>query len=104
MGIIARIYDSPLGNHSNDGVSAKHTEVCVINVDGPFKPTEDAPAVCLIKRSTGNVVCVPIGLENKWTMFGGAFVYTSDSRFNAAVEKLSGYNHSFPVALHDRVE
>jgi hypothetical protein len=37
-------------------------------------------------------------------MFGGAFVYTGDSRFTAAVESLSGYNHSFPVALHDRVE
>jgi len=44
------------------------------------------------------------GLEDKWTMFGGAFVYTGDSRFTAAVESLSGYNHSFPVALHDRVE
>lgn len=104
MGILAWIYDSPLGNSSNDGLSAKHTEVCVVNVDGPFKPTDDTPAVRLVKRSTGNIVCVPIGLEDKWTMFGGAFVYTSDRRFNEAVEELSGYNHSFPVALHDRVE
>jgi hypothetical protein len=104
MGILGHIYDSPLGNCSNGGVSAKHTQVCVINVDGPFEPTQDTPAVRLIKRSTGNLVCVPVGLEDKWTMFGGAYVYTSDSRFTGAVERLSGYNHSFPVALHDRVE
>jgi hypothetical protein len=61
MGIVARIYDSPLGNCSNNGVSAKYTEVCVVNVEGPFEPTEDTPAVRLIKRSAGNVVCVPIG-------------------------------------------
>jgi hypothetical protein len=104
MGIIAHIYDSPMGNHSNDGISARHKQVCVVNVDGPFEPTPDTPAVRLTKRSTGNVVCVPLGLEDKWTMFGGAYIATSDSRFTKAVEKLSGYNHSFPVALHDRVE
>ncbi|WP_180490030.1 hypothetical protein, partial [Escherichia fergusonii] len=62
MGIRGHIYDSPLGNCSNDGVSANHTQVCVVNVDGPFKPSQDTPAVRLIKRSTGNVVCVPVGL------------------------------------------
>jgi hypothetical protein len=104
MGILADIYDSPLGNCSNGGVSANYTRVCVVNVAGPFKPNDETPAVCLIKRNTGNVVCVPIDLEDKWTTFGGAFVYTSDSRFTQAVERLSGYDHSFPVALHDRVE
>lgn len=104
MGILGDIYDWSLGNCSNDGISAKHTQVCVINVDGPFEPSQDAPAVRLIKRSTGNLVCEPVGLEDKWTMFGGAFVYTGDSRFTEAVQRLSGYNHAFPVALHDRVE
>jgi len=104
MGILGNIYDWSLGNCSNDGISAKHTQVCVINVDGPFEPSQDTPAVRLIKRRTGNLVCEPVGLEDKWTMFGGAYVYTSDSRFTEAVERLSGYNHAFPVALHDRVE
>ena len=76
MGILGNIYDWSLGNCSNDGISAKHTQVCVINVDGPFEPSQDAPAVRLIKRSTGNLVCEPVGLEDRWTMFGGAFVYT----------------------------
>ena len=104
MGILGHIYDSPLGNCSNGGISAKYKMVCVVNVDGPFEPTEDTPAVRLIKRSTGNLVCVPLGLEDKWTMFGGAYIYTSDSRFTKAVEQLSDYDHAFPVALHDRVE
>jgi hypothetical protein len=104
MGMLAQIYDSPLGNCSNNGVSAKFKSVCVINIEGPFDPSDDAPAVKLIKSRNGNLVCVPVGLEDKWTMFGGAYVTTSDSRFGAAVKRLSGYEHSFPVALHDRVE
>lgn len=104
MGMIANIYDWKLGNSSNGGISAKYKQVCVINVDGPFKPSPDTPAVRLIKLNTGNLVCVPLCLEDKWTMFGGAYIQTSDSRFATAVEKLSGYDHAFPVALHDRVE
>lgn len=103
--MLAYVYDSPLGNCSNNGVSAKFKQVCIINVEGPFDPKDDAPAVKLVKRERiGNVVCIPVGLEGKGTMFGGAFVHTSDSRFGEAVRKLSGYDHSFPVALHDRVE
>ena len=39
---------------------------------------------------------VPRG-EKRWTMFGGNFVYTSDSRFGKK------YGHS-PVKVHDRIE
>ena len=38
----------------------------------------------------------PAGIEG-WTMFGGNFVYTSDSRFSRV------YGHR-PVAVHDRQE
>lgn len=104
MGMLAYVYDSPLGNCSNKGLSSKYKEVCVINVEGPFDPSPEYPAVRLIKRKWGNVVCEPVGLEDKAKMFGGAYVTTSDSRFGEAVRKLSGYEFSFPVALHDRVE
>lgn len=107
MGMIADIYDSPLGNASNKGISATHKKVCIVNVEGPWEPAPDRPAVKLIARpNVGNVVCVPVDLldAGKWTMFGGAFVYTSDSRFGDAVKELSGYDFAFPVALHDRVE
>jgi hypothetical protein len=104
MGLLAWIYDSPLGNCSNKGLSSKFKEVCIVNVDGPFSPSEKTPAVRLVKRKWGNIVAIPVGLEDSGTMFGGAYVATSDSRFSQAVEKLSGYEHGFPVALHDRVE
>jgi hypothetical protein len=103
MGLYANIYDRPLGNCSNGGISAGHKRVCLVNVEGPFEPTPDAPAARLIKTRLGNLVCEPLGLEGK-TMFGGAFVYSSDSRFGEAVQKLSGYGHPFPVGLHDRIE
>ena len=107
MGMIAYVYNSPLGNCSNGGLSATAKQVCIVNVDGPFDPADDMPAVKLIKRErVGNVVCVPVDLDDgkTWSMFGGAFIHTSDSRFGEAVRKLSGYDHGFPVALHDRVE
>jgi hypothetical protein len=60
MGLIAYIYESPLGNHSNGGVSAKHKKVCIANVDGPFEPNKKSPGVRLIRRETGNLICVPL--------------------------------------------
>jgi hypothetical protein len=107
MGLSAYVFDSPLGNCSNKGLSSKFKKVTIVNVEGPFEPSPEAPAVKLIKREyTGNLICVPVELldSGKWVMFGGAYIATSDSRFSEAVQKLSGYDHSFPVALHDRVE
>jgi hypothetical protein len=103
MGLIAYVYDSPLGNCSNNGLSAKFKKVTVTNIEGPFEPSADAPAVELVKLRWGNIVGKPVSLKGH-SMFGGAYITTSDSRFNEAVEKLSGYEHGFPVALHDRVE
>lgn len=40
---------------------------------------------------------VPVCVKGKWTMNGGNFVYTSDSRFGRK------YGHQ-PIAVHDRVE
>lgn len=104
MGLSAYVYDSPLGNSSNNGLSKNFKEVCIVNVDGPFDPKPDLPAVKLVKRKYGNVVAIPVGLEEWQVMFGGAFVATCDSRFSRAVQELSGYDFGFPVALHDRVE
>ncbi len=107
MGLLASIYQSPHGNSSNNGISARAQRVCIVNIPGPFEPSEDAPAVQLVKRPrAGNVVCIPVDLidSGKWVMDGGALISTSDSRFHEAVAALSGYDHGFPVALHDRVE
>jgi hypothetical protein len=42
MGLLAEVYDSPRGNFSNNGLSAKNKQVCIVNVDGPFNPSIEA--------------------------------------------------------------
>ena len=59
------------------------------------KLENDGTAVVLIEREAGRVIhLTPRGDLDKWTMFGGTFVHTSDSRFP--------YAH--PIKLHDRYE
>ena len=106
MGLSADIYRCSLGDCSNDGISSRHTQVCIVNIDGPDKPSSDQPAAELVVRQTNSgkhVYAVPCDLKGK-SMAGGTFVHTSDSRFSAAVSKLLGYRSNYPVALHDRVE
>ena len=52
--------------------------------------------------NTAKVIPSNINKNKIWSMFGGNFVYSSDSRFNEAVVKLTG--SSGPVAVHDRIE
>ena len=106
MGLLAMIYRSDLGDTSNGGVSSRCTRVCVTNVSGPHEPTKDAPAVKLVVRNLGRgkyVHAEPVEHDGR-CMFGGCFIDTSDSRFRAAVAKLSGNAYGYPVRLHDRVE
>ena len=66
-------------------------------VEGPFEPSEDAPAVCLVRRTLGDYEYLhaePITRRDVWYMASGKYIWTSDSRFP---------NH-YPIALHDRVE
>lgn len=105
MGLRVEIFRWNLGDCSNNGVSGRFNTLTLTNVEGPFEPSDDAPAAQLLVRSTGNLMIKPDEIsEGKWCMFGGAFAHSSDSRFTDTVRKLSGYNHSFPVAIFDRVE
>jgi hypothetical protein len=52
MGIRAAIYKHPrYAGCSNHGISEAHDEVTIVNADGPFPPTAEAPAAYLDKRS-----------------------------------------------------
>lgn len=104
MGLLAHIYRDSLGDSSNRGISSRATRVVVVNVDGPFTPDDDTPAVELRQGALGSVVAVPLECEGKWTMNGGCFVSTSDSRFSRKVEELLGTRFYGAVPLHDRVE
>ena len=98
MGMIASVFRSDLGDCSMKGVSSRATKVCVVNVDGPFDPDAETPAVRLVKRKHGNVVAIPVGLDEFEVMFGGTFVSTSDSRFHEAVRNCPATIFGFPVA------
>ena len=69
------------------------SKLCIINADGPFEPTNDAPAAMIEAGPFRSVRIVPtaprwVGQGNR--MFGGNFAYTSDSRFSAAVKEITG--------------
>jgi hypothetical protein len=84
--------------------------VTIVNAEGPFEPTDDAPAVVLVVRDLfgGKYVhaepVVPAGTAKPWFMHGGTYIETSDSRFGEAIRRLTGNKHAYPVALHDRTE
>lgn len=102
-GMMVEIYQNKRGrNCSNGGVSSKHNEVILVgnNVPEIFEPTEKMPAV-LLKSKPGiggpYLYAVPIEKQdpNKTGyMFGGCFIYCSDSRFPSQQ----------PIPLHDRQE
>lgn len=106
MGLIVNIYRTAGIDCTNGGFSSKHDKLCVTNVSGPFDPSDDAPAAVLQIHGKGIVRIVPPELFNagRHSMFGGNFAATSDSRFSAAVERLTGCTFYGAVAIHDRVE
>lgn len=108
MGLLADIYKAKGYNTPLNKVSYEFTQVCIVNIDAPFEPREDCPPVKLIKNTSGsnNVVIVPVEeLEKKsWTMFGGSYCASSDSRFNEKIKELTGKDFYGAVPIHDRVE
>lgn len=109
MGLNVNVFRRAGTDCSANGLSARFDSVCVMNVEGPFEPTEDCPGVMLIEGPScggkGNPILVPVELidSGKWYMFGGNFGHTSDSRFGKAVEEMvPGFTGA--VKFHDRVE
>lgn len=97
---------------------------CIINADGPFEPDEYHPAVMVCRHRTMpslHVVSVKHYEAGRWTMFGGNFLYSSDSRFGELCNNLMAYGNEWPykasevynipshmsfhaIPIHDRVE
>jgi hypothetical protein len=107
-GITALIYRDALGtDFSNRGISSRVMEVTVIGegIDPVFEATRERPAVRIVtnERFHGETVIhaepvVPAGEPAPWYMFGGTFIFSSDSRFRRAA------GHYGAVPLHDRRE
>jgi hypothetical protein len=106
-GIHALIYRDALGiDFSNRGISARVTEVTAVGpgIDPIFAPTQERPAVCIVRRENpGGTIyhAEPLPTEDEpapWYMFGGAFIFSSDSRFHESIDFYGA------VPLHDRRE
>jgi len=104
-GLRVYIYDTPArDNCSNGGISSRVTMATLVEFDGrpvngPSSPGRDAPAIRIVKRPIGGgyLHAEPLARsEGAGPMMGGAFVYSTDSRFR----ELAAY----PVPLHDRWE
>jgi hypothetical protein len=120
MGLILDIYRNGRMDCTNGGISgpaARH--LVAVNIDGPFTPGPDAPAVLVV---TGNVrgsvkivAAVNVGTDDDpcWIedkpdgavgpMMGGNYA-DGDSRLNDLVEKLTGIRAYGAIPIHDRYE
>lgn len=106
MGIIAEIYRAPLMDGcANGGISERVEAVTVVDIDGPFEPTPDRPAVRLVRRHYVGTDFVhaepvePVEAGRIGYMSGGSFIHSCDSRFSDAVGAVGR-----PISLHDRTE
>jgi len=88
------------GDCSNNGVTFTNPDNLVVPCSDGFLTEVDVATNGYIKLEVGEAGNLmhfkPVGLEG-WTMMGGNFVYSSDSRF------IRTYGPR-PISVHDRVE
>lgn len=106
MGLTVSVYRDAGSDYdcTMNGVTKRFTRLCVINADGPFEPSEDCPAVKLEVGPFNSIRLVPVEVEDEWTMFGGNYAATSDSRLGYAIKAMTGYDFYGAIPVHDRVE
>ena len=106
-GLLISVYKSPLGDSTNKGLSSKFDSLLLVGdgiENGPFETSDEKDfafggkdyLVCEYRERYDDFIATPKSLKDsgKWTMFGGNFAYTSDSRFPG----------KHPIKIHDRVE
>jgi len=106
LGLSVSIYRDGSGyDCTNGGASSKFDKGIVtgykIGEDSQiFPPSDDCPEYVILRDFVNGgqerIRAVPVELveSGKWTMFGGNFLYTCDSRFPS----------DQPIKIHDRVE
>lgn len=113
MGLLLSVYrNAELGDCTNGGITSRHSTLCVVNVPGPFNPSDDTPAV-VVERGPYLTLrlkpaeCVDGKWQPKsgWFMMGGNYAGTSDSRFGEALNDfVHGYRFAGVLPVHDRQE
>ena len=101
------IYKHKGADCSNKGITSKYDDLYIKCEHGPDEfDDDDLPEnFCELKRGPlGHPQLVPVSLikSGKWTMFGGCYADTCDSRFRDIL-KSYGFPEA-PVAIHDRTE
>ena len=110
MGLHIEVYKNGKWDCTNGGVTSKDIKgLCITNCSGPFSPSEEYPEALLVpQKNMGRITVkiVPVSEIEKgsWTMFGGHYGATSDSRFSEKVEEFMGSAFYGAVPIHDRVE
>jgi len=104
LGLGADVYRSGDYDCTNGGLSSAYDRGVItgygINEDSEiFSPDEENPHYVIVRDiccGKERLRAIPADLleSGKWTMFGGNFLYSSDSRFPADA----------PIKIHDRVE
>jgi hypothetical protein len=87
-------------------------KITLVDADGPFDPSPDAPAATLATSPYGDPIIIPLDWppdRPAGPSFGGTFAATSDSRFGAAVVKATGirtgrHGYYAAVPIHDRFD
>ncbi len=101
-GLLVNIYrNATHGDCTNGGQSSKQTSGIITgkNVVELFEPSDAHPEYVIIEdecAGSKRIRAIPADLVDTgiWTMFGGNFLWSSDSRFP----------HDAPIKIHDRVE
>jgi hypothetical protein len=100
-GLIVRIYrDVTRRDCTNGGITATLERAVLVGEGVPeiFEADESSPALYLCENRAGSKFGQAVYPEpqpsNRWYMFGGNFVYSSDSRFPSRQ----------PLPVHDRLE
>jgi hypothetical protein len=125
MGLIVDVYRNAASKYdcTNGGATGRARELTLVNVEGPFEPTEDRPAALLLAGAMPGIVRIVMaepalpdedGAFDGWRplraaglcgpMMGGNYAATSDSRFSEAIEKTIGHRFYGAVQVHDRYE
>jgi len=102
--LLAFVYKSPLADSTNGGLSSQTDKGLLFESPHGNITEED---IQFTKRTLDHLVIIKDGRtqhfyavpskilkDGKHSMFGGNFIYTSDSRFPS----------DYPIAIHDRVE
>jgi len=115
MGMIAYIYTAE-ANYSAGGTTSRHTRCCVVNVEGPFNPSDDLPGMMLV-MGPGKYPIVVDAVQDpagNWVqrtekdlcgpMYGGQICDASDSRWNRAVRRMIFDRMTADGLLSDRLD